>query len=112
MPCYDSRNNEPRYIDKPATEAFENAERTARDLKDKNDFLEGAMCALMSELKRQGSWHTTCQEASRKGKIDIVSWAVKHESGDRFRLYGDLHNRYSVDELQNIKALFDNDEIF
>ena len=54
MPCYDPRGNEPRVVYREGVEYRDKIVKVENpvnpQLKERNDFLEGAVCAIVKEL--------------------------------------------------------------
>ena len=105
MPCYDSRNNQPEilYVDKLQPE-FNALKNKLKVLRDSSDYMEAAMCAVLSELQSRGIAEAVIAKASRHGLIDIVSWWESHRADDRARVAKEIH-KYSVDEQRVILNL-------
>ena len=82
MPCYDPSNGSNRAEEQCAA----------------------MFCAVMNELERRGMAEPIIAEASRNGKIDIVSFWAIHKDNDRARLAEKLH-AFSKDEHQILLEL-------
>ena len=91
MPCYEPRE--------PTPKGQENArltERLAESERDK-EWLEAAMCALLSEIDKRGLCEEIVVDASRGGLIDLVGFWATHRQDDRARITKLLH-QYSEHE--------------
>lgn len=112
MPCYEPPREEvgsvrtmdleqvAKILDKANDISVMNGEIIA-----KNSFLEASVCAISNELERRGILEEVFQEASRKGKIDLMPLLIDHKNDDLSRLTSDIHKRYSVDEIEMIKQI-------
>ena len=76
-----------------------------KELQKKLECLEGALCALSSELERRGIVEDVLSKASKSGFIDIMTWWGHHKQDDRSRLAADIHKRYSIDEIAIIAQI-------
>lgn len=100
MPCYDGRElNSVRtqYASGVSPSDF-------KRVKDENEWLTGALCAVINELDRRNIVADILAESSRNGLIDVLGFWVKHKNDDIARLAETLH-RYSKDEQQILKDL-------
>ena len=102
MPCYDPRDTEDDL--KRHQTNIQNAKLVV-ELADKNAKLEGILCAVFNELERNDILYSIVSDAQRKGKIDILTYIEEHFYADKIRLANDIQKRYSVDELNVIKNL-------
>jgi len=104
MPCYDSRSTYEYGVEE--TENKLNPKINL--LEDRIRALNGALCAIANELDRRGIVYEVFQDASRKGLINLMDWLRQHKGTDEARLADDIHQRYSVDELETIKRILGN----
>ena len=75
-----------------------------RQLKGRVKWLEGALCAVISELKRRDIDHSVITAANAKGKVNIFQFDAYHSAEDSDRLSVEL-SRFSADEIEVIKTL-------
>ena len=78
-----------------------------REIKDKNRFLEAALCALFNELEKKDIHNEIITKASKNGKIDLLKFWENHKIKDIDRLKQDL-DKYSEHEKHIIKQLLNN----
>ena len=93
MPCYEPRRGESGV----SHSEYGNA-------RDRADWAESSLCAILSELERRGLAGSVLASASRNGLIDVVSFWAKHSKSDEARIAQRLHE-FSVDEQAIIKNL-------
>lgn len=99
MPCYDSRSDEER--------------SKLRDIRDlKVPYLEGIICALISEIRRRGNLKDVVAAAEKNGMVDINSFIQEHQDKDDRRILEQLEKRirnledeFSPDEQERIEAM-------
>lgn len=99
MPCYDSRDHEPRveYRSGISPEKLQESER-------RGEYLEACLCAILSELERRGIAAEVAAESSRNGLIDIMGMWTAHTESDEARIAKLLHT-YSKDEQAVMRKL-------
>lgn len=75
MPCYDPRGNEPqiKYVDNPET-------------LETNRMLVAIICAILTELERNGIAENIITEAERNGEVKIQEMWNLHKQEDKERL--------------------------
>lgn len=73
-------------------------------LKKENNFLEAALCAILTELENRKAYKPIVNAASKNGMIDINSFWEKHKNNDEKRLLEQL-NKFSEHEKQILKKL-------
>lgn len=98
MPCRDGREEEYRtrveYQDNPAH---------LRKIKE----MEAALCAIFSELEKDGNLEDIINRAESSGEIDLIQFWKKHKEEDEKRLRKDLE-KYSEHELNMMKNILNN----
>ena len=60
------------------------------ELKKENNFLEAALCAVLTELEKTNLYKSVVNEASKNGIIGIDSFWSKHQMKDEKRLLAEL----------------------
>ena len=98
MPCY-----QPREIHKTIYESGISPKQFNK-LEEENDWLKGAICALMNELSGRGILASVIAESSRNGLIDLIEFWDNHEKSDQSRIAKILH-LYSKDDQAIMKRL-------
>ena len=73
-------------------------------LKKENNFLEAALCAILTELENRKAYKPVVSAASKNGMIDIDSFWAKHQSKDEERLKAEL-DKFSEHEKEILKRL-------
>ena len=73
-------------------------------LKQENNLLEAALCAVLTELENRKVYESVINAASINGMIDIDSFWAKHKSKDEERLKIEL-NKFSEHEKEILKKL-------
>lgn len=73
-------------------------------LKKENNFLEAALCAILTELENRKAYKPVVNAASKNGMIDIDSFWEKHKNKDEQRLQTEL-NKFSEHEKEILKRL-------
>lgn len=73
-------------------------------LKKENNYLEAALCAILTELENRKAYKPVVNAASKNGMIDIDSFWAKHQSKDEERLKGEL-DKFSEHEKEILKKL-------
>ena len=73
-------------------------------LKKENNYLEAALCAILTELENRKAYKPVVNAASKNGMIDIDSFWAKHQSKDEERLKAEL-DKFSEHEKEIIKKL-------
>ena len=96
MPCYEPRREEPRV-------EYRNGENP-QPYKDKISYLEGALCAIITELEERGIAGEIIPKAIRRGLIDIMKLWEKHTEEDVARISQKLH-RFSEHEQEVMKKI-------
>ncbi len=76
-------------------------------MKDDNEWLSGALCAVFNELERRGIVADVLSEASRNGLIGVLDFWSSHKRDDVSRLTRELH-KYSKDEQEVLRGLLNN----
>ena len=98
MPCKD-------YYDEPGrtiTEYVDNPEhlKKAREM-------EAALCAVFTELEKDGTLDDVISRAENNGEIDLAKFWDKHKKEDEERLIKDLE-KFSEHERAIIKDILNN----
>lgn len=101
MPCYDPR-------DLPYSSETDQFRREVKQLQDRNNWLEAALCAVINTLEEKGIANDILTRASRGGLIDLVTFWNGHSASDEARLAAELH-RFSEHEQAIIKKLLNKD---
>jgi uncharacterized UBP type Zn finger protein len=73
-------------------------------LKKENNYLEAALCAILTELENRKAYKPVVNAASKNGMIDIDSFWAKHQSKDEERLKTEL-DKFSEHEKEILKRL-------
>jgi hypothetical protein len=73
-------------------------------LKQENNLLEAALCAVLTELENRKVYESVINAASINGMIDIDSFWAKHKSKDEERLKREL-DKFSQHEKEILKKL-------
>ena len=73
-------------------------------LKQENNFLEAALCAVLTELENIKVYESVVNAASKNGMIDVHSFWAKHQSKDEARLKIEL-DKFSEHEKEILKKL-------
>lgn len=82
--------------------------KTDKRLEEHARYLEACLCAVFTELEKQGNADDFIKVATEKAGVDVGAWWLKHKSIDRERLKSDL-SKYSDHELSIIKQLIENE---
>ena len=104
MPCYDGRDNQngrTEYINGVDPSPYE---YKIRNLKDQVQRLEAGLCALITELEKEGIADRIITQASKSGLIDLVGFWANHSKEDEVRLSKELH-KFSEHEQAVLKRL-------
>ena len=106
MPCYDSRDREnvrteTEYINGVDPGPYENK---IIKLHDQVKQLEAGLCALITELEKEGIADRVITQASKSGLIDLVGFWKTHSKEDETRLSKELH-KFSEHEQVILKRL-------
>ena len=104
MPCYDSRDKEiarTEYINGVDPGPYENK---IIELHDQVKQLEAGLCALITELEKEGIVDRVITQASKSGLIDLVGFWKTHSKEDETRLSEELH-KFSEHEQAILKRL-------
>ena len=92
MPCYDPRpHTVVEYKSGISPEQLKAAKECTK-------IVEAVLCAIFNELERRDMAESVIAEASRHGRIDIMSFWTHHKKEDKARIISDFHYRYSKDE--------------
>jgi hypothetical protein len=78
------------------------------ELKKENNFLEAALCAVLTELEKTNLYKSVVNEASKNGIIGIDSFWSKHQMKDEKRLLVEL-DKFSEHEKEILKRLLTNE---
>ena len=78
------------------------------ELKKENNFLEAALCAILTELENRKAYKPVVNAASKNGIIDIDSFWSKHQMKDEKRLLAEL-DKFSEHEKEILKRLLTNE---
>ncbi len=78
------------------------------ELKKENNFLEAALCAVLTELEYRKVYQSVVNASSINGMIDIDTFWAKHKSKDEERLKIELH-KFSEHEKEILKRLLTNE---
>jgi hypothetical protein len=73
-------------------------------LQQENNFLEAALCAVLTELENIKVYESVVNAASKNGMIDVHSFWAKHQSKDEARILAEL-NKFSDHEKEILKKL-------
>jgi tellurite resistance-related uncharacterized protein len=73
-------------------------------LKRENNYLEAALCAILTELENKKLLQSIADAASKNGMIDIYRFWDEHKSKDEERLKAEL-DKFSEHEKEIIKKL-------
>ena len=103
MPCYSGQEESQRTVYRNGVDP-QPYEYAIERLKDRQTWLEAAICALITELDTRNISSEVILEASKNGKIDIGKFWSEHKKDDSTRLIKDLE-KYSQHELDIIKAI-------
>ena len=95
MPCYDPRG------EKVDPTPYRNK---IDDLNSKIKLLEAGLCALITELEKEGIASKVIIQASKSGLIDLVSFWDIHSKEDEVRLIRELH-KFSEHEQSILKRI-------
>jgi len=103
MPCegaggIDCRKTEIFYKDNPIDK------EKIKELILENNFLEASLCAIFTELEKEGILDRIIFRASKNGTINIMDFWDKHKRKDEVRLFDEL-NKFSEHEKQILKKL-------
>lgn len=104
MPCYDGRDREnvrTEYINGVDPSPYE---YKIRNLNDQVQKLEAGLCAIITELEKNGIADRVITQASKSGLIDLVDFWVNHSKEDDTRLSKELH-KFSEHEQAVLKRL-------
>ncbi len=104
MPCYDGREREnvrTEYINGVDPIPYE---YKIKDLNDQVKRLEAGLCALITELEKEGIADRLITQASKSGLIDLVDFWSNHSKEDETRLSKELH-KFSEHEQAVLKRL-------
>ncbi len=102
MPCYSGEED--------VEEVFVNGvnptpyETRIRDLGERVKQLEACLCALITELEKNGIADKVITQASKSGLIDLVSFWASHSKSDKVRLSKELH-KFSEHEQAVLKEI-------
>ena len=104
MPCrngYDDENEKAhqKFINK--SNAYEHQ---VNFLKDSVKHFEAALCALITELEKEGIAERLISQASKSGMIDLKGFWDKHKKKDENRLLKEL-DKFSEHEKEILKKL-------
>ena len=78
--------------------------RTIVELHDRIKWLEGALCAIMTELEKRKLANRVISQASKSGLIGLMDFWKQHSNEDETRLANELH-KYSEHEQEVLKRL-------
>jgi tellurite resistance-related uncharacterized protein len=73
-------------------------------LKKENNFVEAALCAILSELEKTNLYNKIVPQANQNGMIDIDAFWVVHRYKDEERLKAEL-DKFSEHEKEILKRL-------
>lgn len=80
-------------------------EITTQQFTERTNYLEGALCALITEITKHPVGKTLISDAEENGKIDIQSFIDEHARKDMRRLKQSLSENYSQHELDMLKDI-------
>ena len=107
MPCSDGM---PR--DWHTQEALNKSQESLKESKEiinlqdqRINYLEGALCALLTEIHKHPIGSEFVKDASNNGKVDIDSFWEKHKSRDAQRLRDSVTKNYSKHEITMLKEI-------
>ena len=69
------------------------------------NYLEGALCALLTEIHKHPIGPEFVKDASANGQVDIDSFWEKHKSKDAQRLRDSVTKNYSKHEITMLKEI-------
>ena len=104
MPCYDGRDKETvrtEYLNGVDPSPYENK---IIKLHDQVKQLEAGLCALITELEKEGIADRVIAQASKSGLIDLVGFWDNHSKEDETKLSKELH-KFSEHEQVILKRL-------
>jgi hypothetical protein len=111
MPCYDSRDHEPRtevkYIKGLSPDEVN---KKLFKLKDKVAKLEAGLCAVINELEKKGIANEILSQASKSGLIDLMEFWEKHSKEDEARLAKKFHE-FSEHEQDLIRKMISDNKL-
>lgn len=107
MPCYQPDPKEERAYERGLAQ---NASHHPDDLymigslERENKKIEAMLCAVITELEKDGLANEVISQASKSGVINIMDFWERHSKEDETRLAKELH-KYSEHEQEVIKKL-------
>ncbi len=103
MPCSDSRMGaeDRQYVNGVDPAPYE---YKIDILTTKNQLLEAGLCALISELEKEGIADRLIKSASEKGLVDLATFWQQHSYKDVVRLTKEL-DKYSEHEKELLKHI-------
>jgi hypothetical protein len=105
MPCYSNQEEASRtvyeYRNGVDPRPYESA---ISNLKDRGKWLEGALCAIITELESRNISSEIISDASKNGMLDIAKFWNEHKGDDISRLMNDI-SKFSEHEKEIIKNL-------
>jgi TolA-binding protein len=111
MPCSDGmpRNWETQQALTKAGEELEKSKQKSNQIIDEQgqriNYLEGALCALLTEIHKHPIGPEFVKDASANGQINIDSFWEKHKSRDAKRLLASVTKNYSKHEITMLKEI-------
>lgn len=100
MPCRDGRDD---WAGGTRTEYVTEYQDNPEHLKKVKE-MEAALCAVFTELEKDGNLESVINRAESSGQIDLMKFWKKHKKEDEKRLRKDLE-KYSQHELDMIKDI-------
>jgi hypothetical protein len=102
MPCVDERRFDSSfYIDN------QEYKQKIREISKRNEWLEAALCAIITELEKRNIANKIISESSRNGLIGLMDFWKEHSKDDNARLAYELH-KFSKHEQEVLKNLLNN----
>lgn len=106
MPCYDGRDNEPRIVYQNGVNPEPFKYEISR-LRDRINWLEAGLCAIITELEKKNIANEVISQASKSGLTDLMSFWHQHKNEDVTRLAKELH-KFSEHEQVILRRLLNN----
>jgi hypothetical protein len=99
MPCTGGPSRE----DEQRSEIEQTHKRQLAELQTKNHYLEGCLCAILTEVESEGRVDMIVN-AEEKGEVDISLFWNSHKDADKTRLINDL-KKYSEHERSVLRDI-------
>jgi hypothetical protein len=75
-----------------------------KKLKERNEFLEACLCAILTEIEKNGIGKEIINYATENGEVSIIAFWQEHKQKDEERLQKELR-KFSQHEKEIIKKL-------